>query len=532
MNKLNRLAMVTGLGLMLGVTPSWGGGPPNPTASDEAGNTAGGSLALFQNTPGEDQIGNNGGVVGEGASNTAFGYFALSANTAGSYNTASGAEALYFNTTGNDNTASGFNALFSNTTGDNNTATGLNALQGNTTGNDNTATGQNALFHNITGANNTGSGFNALFRNTTGRSNTANGLDALYTNNGSFNTASGVNALRNNVTGGDNTATGVDALENNNGSFNTAAGFEALVNNTTGKDNTANGYDGLFSNTTGSNNTASGLNALYANNGSNNTASGLDALYKNATGDNNTAGGVGALSNNATGSNNIALGYSAGANLIDGNNDIYIGNLGAVTENRTIRIGAQGLQTRTFVAGISGTNVTGGADVVVNGNGQLGIVKSSARFKDDIRDMGDASERLMKLRPVTFRYKDDPTGILQYGLVAEEVARVYPELVTYGADGKVESVRYSMLTGMLLNELQKQTIENARQAEKVRRLSGQVAELRADRDRDRAQRAAFEARLSAQMVEVKATFQHRLSVLEQTTQARDGGRKLAGYFDR
>src|SRR5260370_25599169 len=139
--------------------------------------------------------------------------------------------------------------------------------------------------------------------------------------------------------------------------------------------------------------------------------------------------------------------------------------------------------------------------------------------------MGAASARLMNLRPVTFRYKEDQTNTIQYGLVAEEVARVYPELVTYGADGKIESVRYSMLTGMLLNELQKQTGENSRQ-------SAQIAELKTDRDRERAQQAAFETRFSAQMVEVKAAFEGRLSTSEQVARARNGGRKLAVAFDR
>ncbi len=112
-----------------------------------------------------------------------------------------------------------------------------------------------------------------------------------------------------------------------------------------------------------------------------------------------------------------------------------------------------------------------------SGNGQLGTMASSARYKCDIRDMGDASARLMKLRPVTFRYRDDPTGTIQYGLVPEEVARVYPELVTYSADGKVETVRYSELTGLLLNELQKQTNENARQAERLRSLQDRLASV-------------------------------------------------------
>src|SRR5208283_3361311 len=117
-----------------------------------------------------------------------------------------------------------------------------------------------------------------------------------------------------------------------------------------------------------------------------------------------------------------------------------------------------------------GSSVSGDA-VVVSSSGQLGIVLSSARYKRDIHDMDAASSNLMKLRPVTFRYKDDPTGTLQYGLVAEEVEKLYPELVTHAADGQVHSVRYSMLTGMLLNELKKQATLNQRQSQQLQRQS-------------------------------------------------------------
>src|SRR5262249_47370554 len=161
---------------------------------------------------------------------------------------------------------------------------------------------------------------------------------------------------------------------------------------------------------------------------------------------------------NATGSNNIALGDSAGSNLTVGSNNIEIGNAGLAAETNAIRIGKQGTQTQTYISGISGIPLSNGVPVVVLSNGPLGVgpIASSARFKRDIHDMGAASNALMKLRPVTFRYKNDPEGIKQYGLVAEEVARIYPELVSYGADGKVETVRYLTLTTMLLNELQKQ----------------------------------------------------------------------------
>jgi Chaperone of endosialidase len=154
------------------------------------------------------------------------------------------------------------------------------------------------------------------------------------------------------------------------------------------------------------------------------------------------------------------LGYQAGQNLTTGNNNIDIGNPGIAGDANAIRIGTSGVQNRVFIAGINNSLVTG-LDVVVNSNGRLGIVMSSARYKKDIQNMGARSRGLLKLRPVTFRYKQDPTGERQYGLIAEEVAQVYPELVSYGPDGKIQSVHYQELIPMLLNELQQQASEIA-----------------------------------------------------------------------
>src|SRR5262249_33930744 len=187
----------------------------------------------------------------------------------------------------------------------------------------------------------------------------------------------------------------------------------------------------------------------------NNTAGGANALLNNTTGFNNVAIGSRALFTSTSGNANIGLGQDAGFNLTTGSNNIEIGNVGAPTDDKGIRLGTQGRQMSTFVAGISGSAVSG-AEVVVSGNGRLGVVVSSARYKHDIRDMGASTDRLMKLRPVQFQYRDDTAGITQYGLVAEEVEQVYPELVTRDTNGRVETVRYSMLTSMLLNELQKQ----------------------------------------------------------------------------
>jgi len=298
-----------------------------------------------------------------------------------------------------------------------------------------------------------------------------------------------------NTTGGDNTATGFGSLEDNSkGMGNTASGFEALLDNTTGNDNTASGLKALLANTTGNHNTADGLQALLSN----------------TTGTFNTASGLNALAFNTTGSFNIGLGVNAGFNLTTGINDIEIGSKGVAAESNTIRIGTQGTQTATFIAGISGIPVTGAA-VEVSSTGQLGIVVSSARYKRDIADMGDKTSGLLKLRPVTFRYKSDPAGTLQYGLVAEEVAKVYPELVVYGPDGKVMTVRYSMLSAMLLNELQ-------RQAKNNEHLAAQMVALRASTQR--------------QIARVKASFEERFTTLEQAMRTQGANRKLAAAFDR
>ncbi len=335
---------------------------------------------------------------------------------------------------------------------------------------ENTAMGTNALLNTkSSSAGNTASGFDALLSNTSGIYNTASGDIALQANTtGSFNTASGYEALWRNTTG--------------NG--NTASGFDALQNNTTGGENTASGQYALFTNTTGSGNTASGLFALDSNTtGTQNTANGGFALDFNGTGSNNTASGYEALARNQTGSNNIGVGYQAGFNAA-GSNNIEIGNSGRSPDNNVIRIGTQGTQNFTVIAGISGVNVTGGAPVVVNSKGQLGVVSSSRRYKQDIRSMGTVSDRLLALRPVTFRYKKaDENGQKpeQYGLIAEEVAKVMPELVVFNEKGQPETVAYQTLTPLLLNELQrehKQILELKARDTKVDALQAEVVELR------------------------------------------------------
>ena len=283
------------------------------------------------------------------------------------------------------------------------------------------------------------------------------------------NTALGAGALQNNTSGIDNTASGTNALENNtSGAFNTATGTNALENNTTGDQNTAIGETALENNTTGGSNTAIGFYTLRRNTtGEGNTAIGWVALGNNTTGGSNTAIGQYAMVSNQTGSNNIAVGGEAAFDApFDASNNIHIGSTGASSDSGTIRIGNiptrfGSPQTSFFAAGIRGTT-TGNNDavpVVIDSAGQLGTVSSSRRFKEDIQDMGDTSSGLLRLHPVTFRYKqpfNDGSKPVQYGLVAEEVAEVYPDLVAHSADGQIETVKYQVLDSMLLNELQKE----------------------------------------------------------------------------
>jgi len=310
------------------------------------------------------------------------------------------------------------------------------------------------------------------------------------------NTAEGDNALFSLTTGFDNTAIGYSALFSNTSSANTAIGAAALYSNTTGNNETATGFAALFSNTIGLYNTAYGSNALYFNTtGNNNTASGESALVSNTTGGNNTANGAVALAFNTTGGRNIALGSLAGFNLTTGSNNIDIGNEGVAAEANTIRIGTQGTQTATFIAGISGAGVTGAA-VVVSSSGQLGVAPSSERFKEQIKAMDKASEALLALKPVTFRYKHelDPNGIVQFGLVAEEVAQVDPDLVVRDAKGKIFTVRYEAVNAMLLNEFLKEHRKVENQEATITQLKSTVAQ----------QQKGFESKIAHQQEQIEA----------------------------
>src|SRR5271168_3229116 len=288
----------------------------------------------------------------------------------------------------------------------------------------------------------------------------------MYYNTASDNTASGYQALYTNTTGNDNVATGSGAL----------------YSNSTGADNAANGFQALYANTTGVNNTAFGSLALYSNTtGKGNAGQGSNALYSNTTGIRNLGIGNNALYYN-NGSYNIGLGFDAGHYVTNGSNNIEIGNQGTAADNNTIQIGVQGTQTSTAIAGIFGTTVSGGMPVYVSSTGQLGVVTSSERFKTDIAPMPELSDRLQQLRPVTFTYKTDPKSVQQYGLIAEEVDKVYPELVIRDDKGKIQGVRYEELAPMLLNEIQKQNAEITQLKEQQKAfadLQRQLVELQA-----------------------------------------------------
>jgi len=284
----------------------------------------------------------------------------------------------------------------------------------------------------------------------------------------------------------ENSASGANALySNTTGNRNNASGEGALYSNTTANDNNAMGANALHNNITGTLNNAMGNFAMeYNTTGNNNNAVGYGAMLHNTTGSDNSAQGYFSLENNTSGNLNIGVGYKAGVNLTTGSNNIDIGNAGVAAESGIIRIGTPGTQSAAFIAAITGTNISGGAAVVVSSTGQLGVVSSSRRYKEDVQPMGDVSERLYQLRPVKFRYirpNEQGQKPVQFGLIAEEVDEVLPEVVYRNAEGQVEGVRYDELTPMLLSEVQqlhKQIAAQAVQLAEMSELERQVAELK------------------------------------------------------
>jgi len=312
--------------------------------------------------------------------------------------------------------------------------------------------------------------------------NTAEGQTALlHLTTGGFNTAVGFLSLRSDATGSFNTAIGAGALFANTADQNTAIGAGALLGDTTGDLNTAVGGFALLSNIGGAANTAEGASALKSNiTGNSNTATGTDALSSNDTGGINTAVGVNALANNTAGSVNTAIDDEAGFNQTTGSDNVYIG---AGTP------GVAGESGVCYIASIFGQTSSGGAAVFINSSGKLGTTTSSKRFKEEIKPMDKTSEILFALKPVTFRYKEeiDPQGIPQFGLVAEDVERVNPDLVVRDKEGKVNTVRYEQINAMLLNEFLKEHKKVEEQQAAIRRLKSDatkqdamIAELKKD----------------------------------------------------
>ena len=462
--------------------------------STASNNTAVGAAALLLNTT--------------GSNNTSAGTDALASNNTGIQNTATGAFALFANTNGSGNIAIGYQAGSTLTSGNNNIDIGNGgvAAESNTirigdpavqaaiflagitamspsapnaavlvdpaTGQlgsadvssfgvvvsepENTAVGDQALASNTGGGSNTATGFRSLFSNTDGAHNTATGAHALENNDiGVYNNACGAFALSSNVNGFSNNAMGDSALlENIHGTENTAIGDLALSrNDMTGNGfanfNTAVGAEALFNNTDGDSNNAVGAGALQFNTtGSFNQAIGYQALGSSVDGFANVALGDSALSNNTSGSSNVAVGDSAGQNVITASHVICIG----------ANVAGEDVSNTCYIGNIFGVTSAGSLSVFVNADGKLGTVTSSRRFKENIKPMDYASEAVYALKPVTFRYTNeiDPTGTSQFGLLAEDVEKVSPDLIVRDKQEKAYSVRYDQVNAMLLNEFLKE----------------------------------------------------------------------------
>ena len=283
------------------------------------------------------------------------------------------------------------------------------------------------------------------------------GAGALLANNADQNTATGTGALLSNTAGAANTGNGAFALYNNaEASNNTGTGAFALFHNIGGAQNTASGAYALYGNTTAANNTANGILALYFNNGFNNTAIGASALFSNTSGANNTAVGFQALTTNTTGDANVCVGHNAGQGLVTGSDNVYIGTAVGAAANQE--------SNTTRIRNVGSTPIVNGINVVIDaiggfGDGRLGYASSSRRYKQEIQPMEKASQSLFRLNPVTFHAKGnagDTARVKHYGLIAEEVATVDPDLVVFNPEGKPETLRFDSINAMLLNEFLKE----------------------------------------------------------------------------
>jgi hypothetical protein len=432
---------------------------PPPDGGYPGGNTAEGESALLN--------------LNTGTYNTAIGFFSLESNDIGDLNTAVGAGALATNTADN-NTATGAGALLNNNTGTANTAAGVFALFNNTTGDSNTAFGFGALGNNTTASSSTAVGANALLNNTTASGNTAVGSNAL-----SSNTTGGTLGVTMFLHVGPNVAVGESALASNTiASANTAVGYQALGHNTTGLDDTdlsastAVGFQTLAN--------ATGPDSAF------NDAFGYQALFTLTGGHDNVSIGTQSLYFATTGSGNVALGSSAGNGITTGSFNICIGSGNEAgnsisTASNVIAIGTNGANVNNscYIGNIFNSTSPAGAAVFVNSDGKLGTSTSSRRFKEEIKPMEEASEAVYALKPVIFRYKKeiDPQRTSQFGLVAEDVEKVNPELVVRDKDGKPYTVRYDQVNAMLLNEFLKEHRTVQKQGAMIARQQKQIEEL-------------------------------------------------------
>ena len=437
MNPLIQLKTTT-LPLLIALTIACFGLVPIPKAF---GTDADGALPFGNNADGVGVLSS----LTSGVWNSGFGFEALNKDTTGSLNTATGLRALFNNTEGDANTANGMMALFNNTTGEQNVAVGAQALVSNIDGFQNVAAGTQSLLSNTSGAANCAFGQWALALNTAGDTSNAFGFAALFRNDlptgAPGNNAFGFVALGNNVTGQDNAAFGNRALVSNvSGAGNCAFGNSALENNDSSAAGSADG------------NNAFGVEALSSNiDGSANCAFGTFALIDNVNGSFNNAFGLSALGGNVSGLRNTAIGYLAGE-VITGSGNVCIGAQVA---------GEAGVDDSTYIRNVNTTVQSGGGFDTVTvrlADGRLGHAVSSRRYKEDIKPMDRASEALFALQPVMFRYKKhvNPEQGVDYGLIAEDVAQVAPELAVRDREGKISNYRRDAINAMLLNEFLKE----------------------------------------------------------------------------